>query len=152
MHRLSWFCYNYRYQVRIERNQKMKEQISVSPLAKTWILDLDGTIVVHNGPYIYGKDKFLPGAREFLESIPQQDMIIFLTARCDYEKAHTLQFLKENQVRYDHIIFNAGHGERILINDNKPDGLVTAMAINTKRDVFCETEFVTDYNMGTMYD
>lgn len=132
----------------------MKEQneIRISPLAKTWILDLDGTIVVHNGPYIYGEDRFLPGAKEFLDSISPQDIIIFLTARSNYEKAHTLKFLKKNNVRYDHIIFNAGHGERILINDNKPDGLVTAMAINTKRDVFCEHKFVTDPNLGTEYD
>ena len=90
---------------------KQEKQIAVSPLAKTWILDLDGTIVVHNGPYIYGKDRFLPGAKEFLDKIPPQDMIIFLTARSNYEKAHTLKFLEENNVRYDHIIFNAGHGE-----------------------------------------
>lgn len=132
----------------------MKEQneIRISPLAKTWILDLDGTIVVHNGPYIYGEDRFLPGAKDFLDSISPQDIIIFLTARSNYEKAHTLKFLEKNNVRYDHIIFNAGHGERILINDNKPDGLVTAMAINTKRDVFCEHKFVTDPNLGTEYD
>lgn len=131
---------------------KQENEIRVSPLAKTWILDLDGTIVVHNGPYLYGTDHFLPGAKEFLDNIPSQDMIIFLTARSDYEKPHTLKFLKENNVRYDHIIFNAGHGERILINDNKPDGLVTAMAVNTTRDIFCETKFVTDYTLGTMYD
>lgn len=131
---------------------KHQNEIHVSPLAKTWILDLDGTIVVHNGPYIYGEDRFLPGAKEFLENIPAQDMIIFLTARNNYEKPHTLEFLKKNNVRYDHIIFNAGHGERILINDNKPDGLITALAVNTTRDIFCDTRFVTDPDLGTMYD
>ena len=141
------------------------EELRLSPMAKTWILDLDGTLVVHDGPYIMGKDEFLPGAREFLESIPQRDMIIFLTARSEYEKPHTMRFLKENKVRYDHIIFNAGEGERIMINDMKPDGLVTAFvpahlrcltrnwhAINTKRDRFCRTEFITDRTMGTRYD
>ena len=33
-----------------------------------------------------------------------------------------------------------------------PDGLVTALAINTTRDCFCRTRFETDYNLGTMYD
>ena len=79
-------------------------------------------------------------------------MIIFLTARSTYEKEHTLRFLKENNVRDDHIIFNAGQGERIMINDMKPDGHVTAYAVNTKRDRFCRTEFVTDINLGTDYD
>ena len=37
------------------------KQIRISPISKTWILDLDGTIVVHDGPYIMGKDEFLPG-------------------------------------------------------------------------------------------
>ena len=128
------------------------EELKVSPMQKTWILDLDGTTLVHDGPYILGRDKFLPGAEEFLNSIPESDMIIFLTARGEWEKAHTLQFLQENHVRYDHIIFGAGQGERILINDNKPDGLVTAVAINTTRDKFCQTKFVTDHSMGTMYD
>ena len=128
------------------------KQIYISPMPKTWILDLDGTLLLHDGPYIMGKDEFLPGAREFLDSIPGRDMIIFLTARSDYEKEHTLRFLRENKVRYDHIIFNAGEGERIMINDMKPDGLVTAYAVNTKRDRFCQTEFVTDNSMGTRYD
>ena len=127
-------------------------QIKISPMPKTWILDLDGTLLVHDGPYILGKDEFLPGAREFLDSIPTRDMIIFLTARSDYEKSHTLRFLKENNVRYDHIIFNAGEGERIMINDMKPDGLVTAYAVNTIRDRFCKTEFITDNTMGTRFD
>ena len=128
------------------------EQIKVSTIPKTWILDLDGTLLIHDGPYIMGKDQFLPGARAFLDSIPERDMIIFLTARCTYEKPHTLRFLKENNVRYDHIIFNAGQGERIMINDMKPDGLITAYAVNTKRDRFCRTKFVTDSNLGTDYD
>ena len=89
---------------------------------------------------------------EFLDSIPSRDMIIFLAARSTYEKEHTLRFLKENDVRYDHIIFNAGQGERIMINDMKPDGLVTAYAVNTKRDRFCRTEFITDSKLGTDYD
>ena len=121
-------------------------------MPKTWILDLDGTLLVHDGPYIRGKDEFLPGARDFLESRPHRDMIIFLTARSDYEKPHTMRFLEENNVRFDHIIFNAGEGERIMINDMKPDGLVTAYAFNTVRDRFCRTEFVTDNTMGTRFD
>ena len=52
------------------------EQIRISPMPKKWILDLDGTLLVHDGPYILGKDEFLPGAREFLDSIPSRDMII----------------------------------------------------------------------------
>ena len=41
--------------------------IRLSPLGHTWILDLDGTIVKHNGYKIDGYDTFLDGAKEFLE-------------------------------------------------------------------------------------
>ncbi len=45
-------------------------------------------------------------------------------------------FLQKHNVRYDTIIFDAPKGERILVNDTKPDGLVCAYAINTIRDEF----------------
>ena len=121
-----------------------KQSIHLSKMPKTWILDLDGTIVRHDGPFLDGEDSFLPGAKEFLEQISSEDMIIFLTARTDYEKAHPLRFLKEQKVRYDYIIFGAGRGERILINDKKRDGLLTAHAINTDRDTFCQLDFIMD--------
>ena len=54
------------------------EEIRLSPMPKTWILDLDGTLVVHNGPYILGRDELLPGAKEFLDSILRHDMICWL--------------------------------------------------------------------------
>ena len=47
----------------------MKNKIRVSSLGKTWILDIDGTIVKHNGYKIDGEDSFLPGAEEFLKNI-----------------------------------------------------------------------------------
>lgn len=43
----------------------MSETIVLSPLPKTWILDLDGTLVKHNGYKLDGHDTLLPGAREF---------------------------------------------------------------------------------------
>ena len=36
----------------------------MSSLDHTWILDLDGTILKHNGYKIDGKDSFLDGARQ----------------------------------------------------------------------------------------
>lgn len=109
-------------------------QLVLSPLRHTWILDLDGTIVKHNGYKIDGFDCFLDGAKEFLDSIPEGDMIIFLTSRKETEKQQTERFLAENGVRYEHIIFEVPYGERILVNDRKPSGLQTAIAVNCKRD------------------
>ncbi len=58
----------------------MKQTLTLSTLNKTWILDFDGTLVEHNG-YKSGEDKWLPGALEFLRSIPETDYILILTAR-----------------------------------------------------------------------
>ena len=114
---------------------KFKELV-LSPLGHTWILDLDGTIVKHNGYKIDGVDTFLPGAKEFLNQIPEEDLIIFLTSRTDEYKNSTLKFLSDNQVKYHHIIFNAPYGERVLVNDDKPSGLHCSVSINFKRNGF----------------
>ncbi len=110
------------------------QKLVLSNLGHTWILDLDGTIVKHNGYKIDGDDSFLPGAKAFLENIPSGDMVIFLTSRTDDAIESTKDFLQKNSIRFDHIIFNAPYGERILINDDKPSGLKTGIAINQKRD------------------
>ena len=42
----------------------MDNEIVMSTLPKTWIFDLDGTIVKHNGYLLDGEDTLLPGVRE----------------------------------------------------------------------------------------
>ena len=119
--------------------------IKVSPLNKTWILDLDGTIVKHNGYKLDGFDSLLPGAEEFLKNIQQDDMVIFVTSRKQEEcGVETVAFLQGHNIRYNHIIWNAPYGERIIVNDRKPSGLNTAMAVNTERDEICNVVFEVD--------
>ncbi len=120
----------------------MCEKIEVSTLPKTWILDLDGTLVKHNGYKEDGidilladaKEYLLPGARGLLNNIARQDMVIIVTARRKEYAGLTERFLKEQGICYQHIIYDAPYGERILINDCKPGGLKTAVAVNLKRD------------------
>ena len=119
-------------------------QLVLSPLGHTWILDLDGTIVKHNGYKIDGFDCFLDGAKEFLDSIPEGDMIIFLTSRKETEREQTERFLVENGVKYGYIIFGVPYGERILMNDRKPSGLEMSIALSVERDVFKNPEIVVD--------
>jgi len=121
-----------------------KEDIEVSSLGKTWIFDLDGTLVKHNGYKIDGIDTLLDGAREFLSNIPETDMILIITARKSEYAEMTESYLKEKQIRYDYIIYDAPYGERILVNDRKPTGLKTAIAINTDRDIFMNENFVVN--------
>lgn len=116
-------------------------ELVLSKLGHTWILDLDGTIVKHNGYKMDGEDTFLDGAFEFLNNIPEKDMIIFITSREIKYKETTEKFLLKNNIRFDHIIYDAPHGERILVNDDKPSGLRTSFAINTVRDKWCSLTY-----------
>ncbi|WP_251493661.1 hypothetical protein [Otoolea muris] len=110
------------------------KEIVLSSLGHTWILDLDGTLVKHNGYKIDGADSLLNGARSFIDSIPAEDYIIILTSRKEKYRNITERFLQENYIRYDALIFDIPYGERIVINDCKPGGLITSIAINMERD------------------
>lgn len=115
-----------------------------SPLAKTWILDIDGTIVKHNGYKIDGYDTLLEGVKEFFFDLPEDDKVILLTARKGEYLDNLKEFLKCNNIRYDYLISDMPFGERILINDRKPSGLNTAYAVNKNRDY----KFSIDYKIN----
>ena len=114
----------------------MEEKMILSTLPKTWIFDLDGTLVIHNGYKEDGTDTLLAGAAEYLAEIPKEDRIIILTSRTEEYREMTVQFLKKNGIRYDEILFDMPFGERILVNDRKPSGLDMAVAVNLHRDIF----------------
>lgn len=108
-------------------------ELRLSPLPHTWIFDFDGTLVVHNG-YRTGRDTWLPGAREFLQTLPSDDTVIILTAREQAAREQTEAFLRSSGVRYDHLFFEIPVGERILLNDDKPSGLPCAHAVRPRRN------------------
>lgn len=112
-------------------------RLKLSDLEKTWIIDIDGVIFKHNG-YLSMKrneiEKPLPGVKEFFKKLPKDDYIILLTGRDKKYKNLTIKSLKAAKIRYDLVIFDLPKGERILINDTKPDGLKTAYAVRLKRD------------------
>ena len=123
------------------------DNLVLSTLGHTWILDIDGTLVIHNGYKIDGKDTFLPGVEEFLKAIPEQDMVILITSRTEEYRRITEQFFQEHGIRYDYILFGVPYGERILINDNKPSGLQTGIAVNVSRDQPFVMSFQLDSNL-----
>jgi hypothetical protein len=106
---------------------------SPSGLARTWFFDLDGTLLMHNGN-LKSADQLLPGVAEFFQKLPLEDVVIITTARNDFQRAQTLKFLDDNGIRYDLAIFDLPVGERIVVNDIKPRGLRTAIAVNVVRD------------------
>ena len=104
----------------------------LSTLKKTWLIDIDGTIIKHNS-HKQGGDILLSGVKEFFNRVAN-DFIILITAREKKYEVETKNFLEKNDIKYDIIIFDAPHGERILINDKKISGLKTCHSINLERD------------------
>lgn len=115
--------------------------IELSNMPHTWILDVDGTLVKHNGYKIDGFDTLLEGVKEFYETIPENDKIILLTAREEKYLEDLKEFLKSNGLRYDYLLTDMPMGERILINDNKPSGLNCAYAVCKERDKKLDIKF-----------
>jgi hypothetical protein len=117
-----------------------QSEITLSPLGHTWLFDIDGTLFAHN-PSLSGDhddngpdDILLPGVAQFWESLPDHDFVILLSARHPRYRLMTENALRANGLRYNEIIFGLPKGERILINDAKPLGLLTAHAVNLVRD------------------
>ena len=120
-----------------DREIESQETLVLSTIPKTWIFDLDGTIVRHNGYKTNGYDSLLDGVKEYLDKLPEDDFVLILTSRKEEYREKTLTFLKDNGIRYDMILFNMPMGERIVVNDRKPSGLDMAVAMNVNRDAFC---------------
>lgn len=109
------------------------EFLNLDHLARTWILDLDGTLVWHNCQ-LTDASVLLPGVWEFFQNLPDQDVVVILTARTPRERGDILRFFNGLGIRVDHVICGASHGLRTLVNDRKPDGTATARGVNVIRD------------------
>lgn len=118
--------------------------LHLSTLGKTWIIDIDGTLVKHNGYKLDGQDTLLPGVTAFFAKISPQDKIILLTARKPHDIPSLKDFLARHKIRYDYLLPNLPVGERILINDTKPSGLVCGYALNKQRDDAWDIDYEED--------
>ena len=121
----------------IKKSHKKFFTLNLSHLPKTWLIDIDGVIFEHNG-HLNLKDgefeKPLDNVIEFFNNLNKDDKVILLSAREEKYRKITERSLKNAVIKYDLLIMGLPVGERILINDIKPDGLRTAYAINVKRN------------------
>ena len=105
---------------------------------KTILMDIDGTIFYHkDNLYHMAKDVpvLLDGTIEkLLEWRAKEYYIVLTTARPEGCRSATVEQLKNAGVFYDQLVMGLPAGPRVLINDIKPDGTLTAEGINLVRN------------------
>jgi hypothetical protein len=111
----------------------------IPPAPPTIILDIDGTLVYHEGnqkKQVKGLPKLLKDVHKRLEEWDRRGCkIILLTGRRESTRAITMRQLEKLGIYYDHLIMGVGPGARYLVNDRKPNSTEnTAVAINITRN------------------
>lgn len=103
---------------------------------KTIICDIDGTLLNHVAPGdLNNHQELLPGViQKFQEWDIKGYNIILITGRRESAREYTERQLDILGLFYDQLIMGVGGGERVLINDCKPNGTETAKAINLERN------------------
>lgn len=94
--------------------------LPLNELGGTFILDLDGVLVKHNGHLTPAGDQLLPGIKEFFSQLTPKDQVIIASARESRFAQATEKFLKDQGIIYKAIIYELPTGPRVLINDGKP--------------------------------
>lgn len=108
-------------------------------MKKTLFIDIDGTLIKHTGnlsKQILNEPELLP---DVLEKLNQWDMdghkIILTTGRKESMRKRTEKQLSKLGIFYDQLIMGLNRGERIIINDSKPNmDMKTASAIQINRN------------------
>ena len=105
---------------------------------KTILMDIDGTIFYHkDNLYHMAKDVPVPldgTIEKLLEWRAKEYYIVLTTARPEGCRSSTVEQLKNAGVFYDQLVMGLPAGPRVLINDIKPDGTLTAEGINLVRN------------------
>lgn len=111
----------------------------MSSRPKTIFLDIDGTLLYHYGTQqqqIQMKTyDVLPGVHEKLHEWDQKGYkVILTTGRKESTRKITEKQLTECGIFYDQLIMGVTGGQRILINDQKADGTITAHTLCPERN------------------
>jgi histidinol phosphatase-like enzyme len=106
---------------------------------KTLFIDIDGTLLYHNGEanmQTKYSPRLLPGVTEKLAEWEEKGYrVILLTGRKESEREETIKQLSQVGIQYDKLIMGLSRGDRVIINDTKPDSdEPTAVAICVKRN------------------
>lgn len=121
----------------------------MSSAPKTIFCDIDGTLLLHFGNIddnVKKEPVILPNV---LESIKQWEKlnykIIIITGRKESMRKATEEQLFNAGIVYDSLVMGITNGDRIIINDKKPNGIRnTAYAINLVRN-----KGLVNYNLNS---
>jgi len=106
--------------------------------SKTVFIDIDGTILKHPGNLsnLHHQDPtVLPNVIKKLDEWSYKGYrIIVTTARPESMKKFTVWQLRKANIFYNDLIMGIPHGSRVIINDKKPNGNVSAEAYSVERD------------------
>ena len=105
---------------------------------KTIFIDIDGTVLRHNGDLSNQIKTDCPpldgSVEKFNEWNKKGYYIILTTGRKECMRELTKHQLTQAGLFYDQLVMGLPRGERILINDAKPDMEQTAKAYTLKRN------------------
>lgn len=112
----------------------------MSDMKKTLFIDIDGCLIKHNGnltKQIKSEVQLLPGVIEKLNKWEAEGhKIILTTGRKESMKELTIRQLESVGIFYDQLIMGINRGERIIINDKKPNNdMCVASVIEIPRNV-----------------
>ena len=105
---------------------------------KTIFCDIDGTLLKHRGPSKVALQHHGDLLPETIRVIREWDRnannIVLTTGRKESLRKTTEEELLEHGIVYDRLLMGLSGGDRILINDRKPDGRLAAWSISPDRD------------------
>lgn len=107
----------------------------------TIFVDIDGTIFEHGNKGISDmmayrtNPKVLPGVLEKFDEWNEKGYcIIITTARKECLREYTEDQLFSAGLHYDQLVMGISAGPRVVLNDTKPNGLITAIGIPLERN------------------
>lgn len=111
----------------------------MTEMKKTFFLDIDGCLIKHHGnlsEQVNKKAKLLPGTLEMLNKWEAEGhKIILTTGRKESMRKKTEEQLADLGIFYDQLVMGLNRGERIVVNDSKPNNrMTTCSAIQLERN------------------
>lgn len=109
--------------------------------SKSYFIDIDGVVFMHWGKGAslqWSCHELLKNVVEFIDKLEARgDQIILITARKECTRTELESKLRSMGIYWDQLIMGITSGERIIVNDKKPNGEPSCKAIELERNQGC---------------